>query len=270
MAAGGAMELSEFLDFHEPALEADPAKHNLLLGLFARARSDGPDGLLTWTLGAPGQCAIKTKGRRSIILGDLTEEQCRALAAATRDLDYPGVLGSGETAKWFVEDAAALGLSFRRGAPQSIQALSAAPIAPDAPGYARQVAPADADILSEWMLAFICEAVPEDPIPTPDEFLRMAGSGRYYFWIADDRPVSMAAIGRRVKNAASIGPVYTPPEERGRGFAGAVTAAAAKAIFAEGRAIACLYTDLRNPASNRCYEKLGFRHVCDSWQFFRG
>jgi predicted GNAT family acetyltransferase len=40
-------------------------------------------------------------------------------------------------------------------------------------------------------------------------------------------------------------------------------------IFSEGRKTACLYTDLRNPASNRCYAKLGFRPVCESWHMVR-
>jgi len=40
-------------------------------------------------------------------------------------------------------------------------------------------------------------------------------------------------------------------------------------IYAEGRTIACLYTDLRNPFSNRCYAKIGFRPVCTSLHFHR-
>ena len=72
----------------------------------------------------------------------------------------------------------------------------------------------------------------------------------------------MARIVRRLKTSAAITGVYTPPEWRGRGFAGSVTAAAVERIYAEGRQTACLYTDLRNPISNRCYAKIGFRPVC--------
>ena len=35
-------------------------------------------------------------------------------------------------------------------------------------------------------------------------------------------------------------------------------------IFAEGKTAVCLYTDLRNPASNRCCTKLGF---VPAWRF---
>jgi predicted GNAT family acetyltransferase len=59
-----------------------------------------------------------------------------------------------------------------------------------------------------------------------------------------------------------IGPVYTPPEHRGHGFASSVTAAASRDILDAGD-IACLYTDLANPTSNRIYQALGYRRVLD-------
>jgi predicted GNAT family acetyltransferase len=68
---------------------------------------------------------------------------------------------------------------------------------------------------------------------------------------------------RETGRTAGISLVYTPPEERGRGYAGAVTAATVEAGYARGKTSASLFTDLRNPVSNRCYEKIGFRPVCD-------
>jgi predicted GNAT family acetyltransferase len=79
----------------------------------------------------------------------------------------------------------------------------------------------------------------------------------------------MAGIWRRTRDAAAIAGVYTPPALRGRGYAAAVTAAVVDSVFAEGRASACLYTDLRNPASNRCYAKIGFKPVCRAWHYLR-
>jgi predicted GNAT family acetyltransferase len=61
--------------------------------------------------------------------------------------------------------------------------------------------------------------------------------------------------------------VHTPPERRG--YAGAATAAVAARILAEGKTAVCLYTDLRNAASNRCYAKIGFEPHCDSWHYLR-
>ena len=79
----------------------------------------------------------------------------------------------------------------------------------------------------------------------------------------------MAGTGRRLKTSAAITSVYTPPERRARGYAGSVTAATVERIYAEGRKTACLYADLRNPAANRCYAKIGFTPVCGSLHFHR-
>jgi predicted GNAT family acetyltransferase len=40
-------------------------------------------------------------------------------------------------------------------------------------------------------------------------------------------------------------------------------------VFAEGRTVVCLYSDLRNPASNRCYAKIGFSPVHRAWHYLR-
>jgi len=50
-----------------------------------------------------------------------------------------------------------------------------------------------------------------------------------------------------------IGPVYTPPEHRGHGYAAAVTAAAARGALERGARQVLLYTDLANPTTNRLY-----------------
>jgi predicted GNAT family acetyltransferase len=92
---------------------------------------------------------------------------------------------------------------------------------------------------------------------------------RHTFWTVDGAPVSMAAIARRLRDSAAISAVYTPPELRGHGYAGSAVAAVVEQIFAEGRSTACLYTDLRNPFSNRCYAKVGFEPVCESWHYPR-
>jgi predicted GNAT family acetyltransferase len=106
-------------------------------------------------------------------------------------------------------------------------------------------------------------------VPSPEQLAQSAASGRFQFWIVDGEPVSMAGIMRRTRHAGAIAGVYTPPPLRGRGYAGSVTAAVVDTIFAEGRDTACLYVDLRNPCSTRCYAKIGFRPLCASWHYPR-
>ncbi|MDJ0944960.1 MAG: GNAT family N-acetyltransferase [Kiloniellales bacterium] len=259
-----AMQFAAFHDLHLPALERDEARHNLPLGLLAAVRSGHAPEPRRWSLGGPGVCALQVAGR-PIVLGDLGRRQCATLAEATRDEDYPAVQGPDLTARWFVARAMELGLGFGDPAPQQILALRAAPRDPRAPGRSRPVTTADAPLLADWMTDFNREAVPQDPPPEGPGLARKAGQGDYLFWEVEGRPVSLAGIVRRSRRAAAIGPVYTPPAQRGRGYAGAATAAVVKRIHAEGRTTACLYCDPRNPAAKRCYVKLGFEPVCDSW-----
>jgi ribosomal protein S18 acetylase RimI-like enzyme len=259
------MQPREFATYHYhlPGLEHDEAKHSLIVTALGRLAGENPPEMLWWSLGEPGQCAIKAPGY-PILLGDLTAAQCHVLAEATLTLDYPGVVGADDTARWFVERAAELGLAFSAPIPQQILALRQKPVYPGAPGHARTVGADDAPLFADWMVAFLREAVPHDPVPSPEQLAQSAASGRFQFWMVDGEPVSMAGIMRRTRHAAAIAGVYTPPKLRGRGYAGSVTAAVVDAIFAEGRDTACLYVDLRNPYSSRCYAKIGFTPVCPS------
>ena len=224
--------------------------------------------VMTWSLGSPGQCAIMSPGR-PILLAELDEAQCGSLAEQTASLDYPGVVGPGGTAQWFAERAMELGVTFLEPNPRQIHVLRDKPKYPGAPGHARLIGPADVEQFADWTIAFLHEAVPHNPIPSREHLVQTAAEGQHQFWIVDGEPVSMAGIARRTRHAAAIAGVYTPPGLRGRGYAGSVTAAVVERIFAEGKTAACLYSDLRNPFSNRCYAKIGFKPACRSWHYPR-
>ena len=257
------MTMDEFNAFHMPALERNAARHNLLLGLMPQPLSD----VRRWTLGGPGACAILTAPNRAVILGDLSEHQCQALAEKVCGTVFGGVLGPDDTAHWLAVRARQLGVEFGEPVPQMIHALETLPVFPGASGAARPVTADDLDLFTEWKLAFHDEALPDDPKPSREEFPAQIAQGRLLFWQVDDTPVSVASVARESRNGACIGFVYSPPALRGRGYAGSVTAAIVDRIFAMGKTMACLYTDLRNPYSNRCYAKIGFRPVCASWHY---
>jgi RimJ/RimL family protein N-acetyltransferase len=253
-------ELAEFAAYHEPALLLDEVRHGLILNALARSQEGGAD-LLFWTLGRPGQCAIKL-GPHSIVLGALGEGQCRRLAELTARFDYPGVVGAEDTAIWFAERAMQSGLPFREPEPQQLHQLSDKPRYPGSRGHSQILTSEDLPLFSDWLTRFYREAAPHDIPPSSEEVARMAETGQFLLWIDGGEPVSMAGIERRFKKSAAISGVYTPPEWRGRGYAGSVTAATVDRIYGEGRTVACLYTDLRNPISNQCYANIGFKPVC--------
>ncbi|GAB2633404.1 GNAT family N-acetyltransferase [Kribbella swartbergensis] len=83
-----------------------------------------------------------------------------------------------------------------------------------------------------------------------------------WIWEADGQPVSMVGYHLPVFGVCRVGPVYTPPEHRRHGYAGALTSHVSAEILAQGNQ-ACLYTDLANPTSNKIYHQAGYRPVAD-------
>ena len=93
-----------------------------------------------------------------------------------------------------------------------------------------------------------------------DILVRIRGE-RVWFW-DDGGPVHLTGANAPAYGVARVGPVYTPKENRGRGYAGAGVAEVSRRILAAGSR-ACLFTDQANPTSNRLYERLGYRPVVD-------
>lgn len=143
---------------------------------------------------------------------------------------------------------------------------SVIPPAP-APGLFRPATLADADRVFDWFMAFHDEALPKDVAPVRSGVDRTIGQGNIYLWEDRGEPVSMAGKGRRTPRGVSIGPVYTPPDRRGRGYASACVAALSQHILDEGKEFCTLFTDLANPTSNSIYQKIGYRPVCDFAQY---
>jgi predicted GNAT family acetyltransferase len=262
------MTTAEFCAIHLPVLEQNEARHMMMLGVLNSMTSGPSPDIQNWTLGRPGQCAIMRPGGQ-ILLADLDERQCQELAEATAHLDYTGVIGPEQTAIWFMRRARERGAGFLEPMPQRIHSLSGPPIYPAAPGYARQATLRDVDILASWLASFVREASPHEGAPSRESVEKGVASGRYFVWMVGEEPVSTAAIVRRTSHSGGIAAVFTPLALRGKGYAGTVTAAVVEHLFDEGKTMACLNTDLRNPFSNRCYAKIGFKPVCDIVFFAR-
>ena len=61
-----------------------------------------------------------------------------------------------------------------------------------------------------------------------------------------------------------VGPVYTPPEHRRRGYATALVAAWTSELLRRGARRCMLFTDHANPTSNSIYQAVGYRPAGDS------
>lgn len=140
------------------------------------------------------------------------------------------------------------------------------------PGRWRPIEPADQPLLVEWFTDFVIEAehVAPDKAKARGQGMidRLDERSGGLLWLDDDgAPVSIACYKLPTPNGIRISSVYTPPEQRRRGFAAAVTAATTQLMFDRGHAFACLYTDASNATANHVYESIGYQFVADSMQY---
>jgi GNAT superfamily N-acetyltransferase len=139
------------------------------------------------------------------------------------------------------------------------------------PGHLRPVEEHEAALALEWFLAFHDDAdeqagrVPGESsrflVFDLDDVLRRIRERRVFFW-DDGGPVHLTGHNLPAYGVARVGPVYTPREHRGRGYASAGVAAVSQRLR-DGGARVCLFTDQANPTSNRIYEAIGYRRVVD-------
>lgn len=262
-------------------LVAREAEHNLPLGILGTLR-DHPDVypeppyLAAVTDGAPiALLALRTPPHHLILSepgvpGDRLEA---ALAVLADDVlatgpDLPGVNGPAPVAARFAARwSEATGQAPTRAIAERIYRLTRVIPARPAPGTWRRAEERDRTLLRDWLVAFDREALPNDP-PQRDVDLVVGrwitGAGRAaYLWEVDGRPVSLVAAGSPTPHGIRIGPVYTPPTDRRRGYAGALTAAVSQHLLDGGRQFCFLFTDLANPTSNHVYQEIGYEAVSD-------
>ncbi|HEY3952377.1 MAG TPA: GNAT family N-acetyltransferase [Streptosporangiaceae bacterium] len=140
------------------------------------------------------------------------------------------------------------------------------PPEPAPAGRGRAATDADRSLVAAWLTEFHTEAgslAERDREEQGTAAARMIGRGTLVIWQDDDTPVSMAAASRQVAGMARVGPVYTPPALRRRGYAGGATAAVTQAALDAGAGEVLLFTDLANPVSNSLYQRLGYQPVED-------
>ena len=252
------MTLDAFAGFHLPALLEDEILYAQIYAQVEQARLHPQAPFRWWSLGPPGACAVESKGR-PISLGRLDGPQCAAFAREMAGRDYLGIAGIGAAPRAFVEAAEPLGERFRLRMVMNVMELRRAPAFPGAAGFARAALPSDFDWLVESRLGFLRDLAPSDPPADLEGVVAMIRDRRHVIWMCDGERVSMATEARVLPGSVTVGGVYTPPAWRGRGFAGSAVASLCALAFAEGKRAISLWADVENPASNRCYEKIGFR-----------
>ena len=254
-----------------PFLEAREAQHNLLLGFRARLEQDptwfGGDPRLFLLLDEAGDVAGAATQTPpfGVVLSELDDDGA-AEAFAERfvadGLDVPSVLGPVARSRAFAGRWAELtGGSVEVGIEQRIFQATHVDHPDGVPGAMRAYELSDRELALAWIQAFFEEALPGSPEADAERHVDERAADTW-LWEVDGKVVALAGRAGETPNGARVGPVYTPPELRGHGYASALTAALTAHLL-ERKGFCFLFTDLANPTSNSIYQRIGYRPVTD-------
>jgi GNAT superfamily N-acetyltransferase len=268
--------VEEYLRQAGPFLEAREAEHNLIFGIASQLQQDPSQYMSSPYLAAVVDgdrvvgAALRTRPWRlvlSVFDGDAADV-ADALAEDLMGDPLPGLVGPTASAAafagaWTARTGAAAHLTRHE---RSFRLRHLIP-PPPAAGHMLRAQPEHRGILAAWSQAFEEEAHTAPPGPTDhdavaDRWIR--GIGRTaWLWIDEGRPVSLTGVGGLTPHGIRVGPVYTPPELRGRGYASNLVAEASQLQLDGGRQFVFLFTDLANPTANRIYRSIGYEPVID-------
>jgi predicted GNAT family acetyltransferase len=264
-----------FLDGVGGFLEVREAEHNLLFGIAANLIADprfpsAPPYLAGVRRGNSVVAAALMTPPWNVVLSCVDDPEAPTLLAAdlaASGIPVPGATGPVEVVEAFARAwCPPRGLAWRVGVAERIYRLERVVPPKGVSGQVRQAAVADRELLVGWVDGFLTEALagggPEEAASLVDRSFA-TGTRTWFLWEDGGRPVSVAASAGPTPHGIRIGPVYTPPELRRRGYASAVTAAVSQIELDRGRRFVFLFTDLSNPTSNKIYQQIGYEPVID-------
>lgn len=266
-----------FYDRAEPFLLVHEAEHCLIIGIcqtliqqpghytnpYLALVEDG-DETVAVTLRTPPF---------NLVLSLIPDERRvpEALALIARDVfalypDLPGVAGPAALSLAFAgEWQRRTGQRYRISMNERLYRLDRVIPVSGVAGALRRATAADREVVVRWMGGFFRDAFGEGHPESAEGWVADALTSPIraaYLW-DDGEPVSLVAYGGPTPHGNRIGPVYTPPELRGHGYASAATAAVTQMLLDSGRQFCFLFTDLSNPTSNSIYQKIGYQSVLD-------
>ena len=268
-------ELSDpatFLRVAEPLLMRDEARHNLLLGLAYTLRDEPavyPEHHL-WIVESGEEvvgAALQTPPH-SLVLACPSEPAAIDALADAIDHDLPGVGGVQLDAErfaagWTARTGQSPKIRFRQG----LYRLARSSRIDRSPGAMRWAASDDEPLARAWWREFAIEAMHQND-PDEEEVARAVAHRvarrSLALWQTGEEIVALAGLQGQTAHGVRVGPVYTPLEYRGRGYATSLVADLSESALAAGNHFCVLYTDLANPTSNRIYERIGYELLCES------
>jgi len=249
----------------EPWLLRSEAEHNLILSLSYEVAREGADGYFaTVELDGGVQGCVFRAPPHQVLLTEMPPAGPSAVARAVAGAyeEIPGVLGPPTLAEAFARAWSELrGVSYRPGADQRLYRLDRVTPLP-ADGRMRPARLDEVGLAVEWAEAFSRD-VHQRFGPGEERLGGWIADGYVFIWEDGGTPVSMALAHGRTPAGVRVGYVYTPPERRRRGYAGALVATLSQHMLDHGYDFCVLYADLSNPTTNALYQRMGYRPLTD-------
>ncbi|ACX68316.1 GNAT family N-acetyltransferase [Paenibacillus sp. FSL H8-0457] len=230
---------------------------HLIAGSPQRIGLKSPDGRMIYAQSPRGNAWLwisrdVTMDRRQFLLRELVSELGEAA--------LPGVTGEPGVAEQFASCYA----EERHGAYRHQMTMESyhaptvkSPLGVE--GRIRRAAVEDTQKVARFLVGFSEDAygVRANAASQVETAERLIQQGGLYVWMAGSHTVSMANIAHRSPRHGRINAVYTPKEERKKGYASALVADLGSILLQEGL-VPMLYADQANPDSNRLYQHIGF------------
>ncbi|KAF0685139.1 Aste57867_22910 [Aphanomyces stellatus] len=270
-----------FLDRTARLREADPIGTNLM-GSIAVAAMANKEPTRFWVLSTPATSFALVSSRGICLSPSMTAHEATALGhVITHSVDtlIPRATGPRDAVDAFctVLCTARSPVTAKLHHVLVVYTLGELRLPADVPGQLRLAqAGLDEEVLTEWTRDFMSTI--GEPVGDSHAFVtRNLQRSGLYIWEVNGYPVAFAGFAAPVQLSGGdviykIGPVYTPPQERRRGYGSAVTAALSQVLLHRhtGEASKChvmLNADAANPASNKAYQNIGYVQQSDSCSY---
>ncbi|AUD21706.1 GNAT family N-acetyltransferase [Bacillus cereus group sp. BC251] len=217
---------------------------------------------------------LQTEEKKQIIVAtsEMVEEAIVELAKKLAEVypNVPGLIGNKKVVQKLAEEIAVLeNKKMNVVMEQGVYALQQVKKKWTEEGIFREINSDELPVIEKWIYQF-CEDV---NLPTTKEEAEQTAhtlitNHRLFGLEIDGKLVSVAAKTRPTKNNITVNFVYTPKEERKKGYASNCVAALSQRMLDEGYKTTTLYTDLANPTSNKIYQEIGYEQIAESMLIF--
>jgi GNAT superfamily N-acetyltransferase len=277
----------EFLDVAGAHLAEQPVLSTVMASVATRIRDQRaagmpwPEGVPCWFAAFLDRGLVVSSAMRTASFGEypaylmpMSDDAAVLLARTLLDRDEPvlGANGALPAVQVFCEEMAE-GTGKRAAVERHTRLFELGQLKEPAEvaGRLRRALVEEQELVTSWYDAFMDDADEQagrapgssaHEAPGPEEMRRRIAGGQIFVWEVEGVPLHVTAATEPAFGVSRIGPVFTPREHRGHGYASRAVYEVSRQILAGGFR-ACLFTDQANPTSNKIYEALGYERLVD-------